>query len=398
MSNASSSASWVATCQRYSIPLILGVIVALVIANVMGEHEWHHIVDYELFSFELFGKVPITLTPHWLINDVFMVFFFGIAAKEITEAMAPGGALNPPSKALNPLFGTLGGILGPVAVFLILTSVIGGEHADTIRNGWGIPTATDIALAWLCARVVFGEGHPAIDYLLLLAIADDAIGLGIIAFKYGDPNAVTIPALLALIPLAMLIAFGMRKAKVMNWALYILIPGVLCWLGLLSNGLHPALALVPIVPFMPMAYNDAREGSPLLDYEHTTKLPVDFGMFFFGLANAGVAIGAMEPVTVIVLGSLILGKTIGITFFGSLGHMLGAKFPTGMTYRHVFTAGIVAALGLTVALFVAGQAYKGEAYEHLQSGAKLGALLSVVAAVIAVIVGRVLNVKKLEDK
>jgi NhaA family Na+:H+ antiporter len=35
------------------------------------------------------------------VNDIFMVFFFGIAAKEITEACLPGGSLNPPREAAS---------------------------------------------------------------------------------------------------------------------------------------------------------------------------------------------------------------------------------------------------------------------------------------------------------
>ena len=46
-----------------------------------------------------------------------VVVFFGIAAKEITEACLPNGALNPVSKAINPLFATIGGVAGPVGVF-----------------------------------------------------------------------------------------------------------------------------------------------------------------------------------------------------------------------------------------------------------------------------------------
>lgn len=396
MSSNAEKRTLVETLQAYSIPLIVGVVFAVVLANIIGEDAYHHFVDQRLFDLKLFG-LTFTVTPHWLVNDIFMVFFFGIAAKEITDAMAPGGALNPPSKALNPLMGTIGGVVGPVAVYLLLAHLIGGDDSATIARGWGIPTATDIALAWLCARVVFGNGHPAVNFLLLLAVADDALGLGIIAIFYGDPEAQVIRPMLALIPLAMAIAFGMRKAKVESWALYIFIPGVICWLGLLTNGLHPALALVPIVPFIPSAYRDAtKESSPLQDYEHITKLPVDFGMFFFGLANAGVEVGAAEPVTFVVLGALIIGKTVGIGTFSFIGNKLGAKYPTGMSARHAYTAGLVGALGLTVALFVAGQAFRTAETLHLQSGAKLGALLSVVAAVLALIMGKVLNVKELD--
>jgi NhaA family Na+:H+ antiporter len=33
------------------------------------------------------------------------------------------------------------------------------------------------------------KGHPAIDYLLLLAVADDALGMVIIAIFYTDPSS-----------------------------------------------------------------------------------------------------------------------------------------------------------------------------------------------------------------
>ena len=35
----------------------------------------------------------------------------------------PGGSLNPPSKALNPIITTLGGVIGPVAVYFLLLEV-----------------------------------------------------------------------------------------------------------------------------------------------------------------------------------------------------------------------------------------------------------------------------------
>ena len=148
----------------------------------------------KVVEFHLFGDdakvLGHPLTVHFLINGMFMVFFFGIAAKEITDSVLPGGALNPPNKAVNPLMATIGGILGPVGVYFLLTAVLygGTDNFSEVANGWGIPTATDIALAWLVARIVFGSHHSAVNFLLLLAVADDAIGLGIIAVFYPDPN------------------------------------------------------------------------------------------------------------------------------------------------------------------------------------------------------------------
>ena len=179
--------------QEFSLPLIFGVIAALIAANV-DYHAYHVVVDYVFGEgAEILGH-PIT--AHFLINDIFMVFFFGIAAKEITEACLPGGDLNPPSKAINPLLGTLGGVFGPVGTYFLMLHLLYDGHADfdAVANGWGVPTATDIALAWLVARVVFGAKHPAVNFLLLLAVADDAIGLGIIAVFYGDPNNPLLPS------------------------------------------------------------------------------------------------------------------------------------------------------------------------------------------------------------
>ena len=93
--------------QEFSIPLLVGVVAAVVWANVDFE-SYHHVMDWAPFAVGGHG-----ISFHFLLNAIFMALFFGIAAKEITEACLPGGALNPPSKASNPLLGTLGGVLGP---------------------------------------------------------------------------------------------------------------------------------------------------------------------------------------------------------------------------------------------------------------------------------------------
>ena len=189
-----------------SIFLIAGALVALVWANVdhsMGTHTYQSFVNFE-FS-EIFdgghsehATAPTTASPSseavgqgdhghtfnmaFLINDILMAFFFAIAAKEVWEALLPGGPLSNFKRAATPLFATVGGILGPVAIYLTGTFLTG--RWDTLGGGWAVPCATDIAFSYLIARMIFGAKHPAIAFLLLLAIADDAAGLMILALFY----------------------------------------------------------------------------------------------------------------------------------------------------------------------------------------------------------------------
>jgi len=399
--------------QEFSLPLLSGVVVAMFWANLDHESYEHVIHWVPVADLEIFGHL---VTHHWLVNDIFMVFFFGIAAKEITESCLPGGNLTPITKSINPLLATLGGVIGPVLVFFAGMSLFYGPGDDlaTLRRGWGIPTATDIALAWLVARTVFGKGHPAINFLLLLAVADDAIGLVIIAVFYGDPNLPTRPEFLLLILLGMAIAYGMRRAGLKSWIPYIAICGPLSWLGLSLAHLHPALALVFIVPFLPgprrdiglfvdadeidrmgdaLAEDLRMEHSPLHQFEHQMKLFVDLGLFFFAFTNAGVEFASIGSMTWLILGSLVIGKTLGITLLGLVARMLGFPLPARMGVRELAMAGFVAALGLTVALFVAGAAFTDPT---LLGQAKMGSLFSGFVGLTAIVLGRSLGMNRRE--
>lgn len=414
--------------REYSLPLLVGVATAVTMANwnpdvyrwlvetplpqlawgsagTAGETGGH--MAHAAATLAAHHDGPHFLTLHFLVNDIFMVFFFGVAAKEITEACLPGGALNPPAKALNPLCATLGGVIGPIAVFWGLNHWIGDP---SWARGWGIPTATDIALAWLVARFVFGKGHPAVSFLLLLAVADDAIGLGIIALAYPDPLQPTEWWNAAWILPGMGCAWLLRRLRVRSWLPYVLLGGSFSWVGLHTAHLHPALALVFIVPFMPgprrdwglfrdapgSGSADAVAGhavagqSPLEQFEHSLRAFVDYGLFFFAFANAGVSFAAVNQLTWIVLGALILGKTLGVASFSYLADRCGLTLPSGMRLPHLMVTGIIAGVGLTVALFVSGQAYQDGA---VQGAAKMGALFSVVGAVLAYLAARWLGVR-----
>lgn len=82
--------------REFSVPLIFGVALAMIWAN-------RDPTGYYVFLHSAFIG---SLSFHFLTNDIFMVFFFGIAAVEITRSFLPGGALNPVKNAINPILST----------------------------------------------------------------------------------------------------------------------------------------------------------------------------------------------------------------------------------------------------------------------------------------------------
>src|SRR5687767_641332 len=125
-----------------SLLLLAGTVAAVAWANI--DHD-----SYDHLAHPL----------HFWVNDVGMVFFFALAAKEVFEATLPGGPLASPRRALSPLAAALGGIIAPALIYLALALTRG--PADLAR-GWAIPCATDIAFSAMVARLVFPAAHPAI--------------------------------------------------------------------------------------------------------------------------------------------------------------------------------------------------------------------------------------------
>ncbi|MDJ0628219.1 MAG: Na+/H+ antiporter NhaA [Rhodobacter sp.] len=420
---------------NYSILLISGALVALVWANI-DAHSYHYLVEYPLwinsligtdatywlksyghdYGIEELGDVTRVLSVHYLVNDVLMAFFFAIAAKEVWEAVILKNGSLRGRKAATPLVATAGGMVGPIAVYLGMAAFLGSDVYDAVARGWAIPTATDIAFSYLVGRLVFGAGHPAVRFLLLLAIADDAAGLIILAVFY--PSGDLAPAWLLLSLVAAVGVFvlfnwlpramdrGNQLRPTSTWIRQRLsfwpyaVAGALSWYGFQESGLHPALGLLPVVPAVPHAdrafgiFSEAEKylHDLLNSIEHGLKHPVEIILFFFGLMNAGVEFSAIGIPTWLVLAGLIIGKPFGILLFGWLAaHPMRLGLPSGMKTSDLFVIGCVAAIGFTVSLFIATVAFDGG---PVQDAAKMGALFSFFAALLSIVAGKVLRVEK----
>ena len=357
--------------------LIAGAVTALVWANVSPG-------TYREFAHAL----------RFVVNDIGMVFFFALATKEIVEATLPGGPLSSAREGAVPVLAAVGGMAAPAGLYTLQAYLFGRPE---LFPGWAIPCATDIAFSFLAARAVFPAGHPSIPFLLLLAIADDAFGLVLLALFY--PAApVSWPYVCLLLP-AVGVAMYLRRRRVTDFWAYTLGAGGLAWIALYFGGIHPALALVPILPFMPHEtrdlgiFNPREHGLPdtMNRFARWWTTPVQLILFFFGLVNAGVPITSVGYGTWMVLSSLVIGKPLGILAFTFGGVRLGLRAPGGLSYTHTLVLGVIAGMGFTVALFFATASFDpGRALDE----AKMGALLSFLAAPLAMLIGRSLGVKK----
>lgn len=359
----------------HSLLLIAGTLAALVWANLDVE-SYSHLAD------------PL----HFWVNDVGMVFFFALAAKEVFEATLPGGSLSSVRKAVSPLAAAVGGMAAPALIYTGLVVTLGPPE---LARGWAIPCATDIAFSAMIARLIFPAGHPAIPFLLLLAIADDAFGLIILALFY--PSApLSFTWVVTLMTGALLLAGWLRRRGTQSFWPYIIGAGSLSWGALYLGGFHPALALVPIVPFMPhgprdLGLFDPREETrqdTLNRFEHWWAAPVQVILMLFGFANAGVAFESIGPGTYYVVAGLLIGKPLGVLLMTGAAHLAGARRPAGLAVADVLVVGVVSSIGFTVSLFFATAAFPGGAP---LAETKMGAVLSFGAAPLAILLAWILN-------
>jgi NhaA family Na+:H+ antiporter len=389
-----------------SLFLIGGAVLALIWANV-GHHSYELVAHNHAF--------------HFAVNDILMAFFFLLAGKEIREAMLPGGSLSTIRTASLPLLATIGGMAGPAIIYIVGAKMLMPE----LMPGWAIPMATDIAFSYLVAKMIWGRTDangktPApIVFLLLLAIADDAGGLIVLAIFYPQPLMLNFgelvgssfltahPMLVFAVFVSTAIATALvfwKKFKIQNFWAYLAVPGVLSWFGFFFGGIHPALALVPLAWCMPHEHTDLgiwapgeSEGDDTLNrMEHWWKSPVELILGLFGFVNAGVALSSMGTGTWLVLAGLIVGKPLGIVLMTKLGQLAGLKLPEGMGTKDLIVVGMAAAIGFTVALFISVVAFKDPAQVDLLDSVKMGALFSFGAAGLTFAAAKILGVKKNE--
>jgi len=364
------------------ILLIGATVLALVMANIptaLKAYDWFLGLHLTITLGGLGVDKPLLL---W-INDALMVFFFMLVGLELKREVVEG-ELSRPDQVILPIIAAIGGLVLPAAIFWY----INGDFLSQ-KNGWAIPTATDIAFA-LAMLTLLGSRVPVSlkIFLATIAIVDDLLAIIIIALFYASDLSIISLALAGLGITGLVI---LNRMKVRRLAPYMLV-GLFIWLCVLKSGVHATLAGVVVAAFIPL--RPKQDSSPARQLEHALHPWVAFAVLpVFAFANAGVPFQGMTleklsngvPVGIIL--GLVVGKQVGVFGMVLLAHLLRiAKLPSGTTWGQIYGVAALCGIGFTMSLFIGTLAFEHGNFDLL-AGVKMGVLIgSLISAIWGLIV------------
>lgn len=363
--------------------LIAVAVAALVIANTPLNEAYQHLAHLH-FGPEVLG---LNLSVHaWAADGILTVFFFVVGLELKTEFVT--GALRDMREAALPMIAAAFGMLGPAIVYVVIQSVT-STHA---YHGWAVPTATDIAFA-VALLGIFGRGLPpaARTFLLTLAVVDDLLAIIVIAVFYsGTLNFLALAG--SLVTVAVFAVLVNRNVT----SPWLLIPlGVVAWGLMFNSGVHATIAGVALGLVVP-ARRDAHGHQMTHAFVEKVgpwsaglALPI-FAFFAAGVpvlgAEGGLAGALADPVTFSIALALPLGKLLGI--WGSVAVLVRftkLRLGNGVDLPDVAAIALLAGIGFTVAMLIAGLAFKGDEVEtfHASFGVILGTFSSALLGAVA---------------
>ena len=358
--------------------ILISAALGLIIANSPISESYFSFLS---FDFTLgFGVFAIEFTAQKFINYALMTIFFFVVGLEIKRELT-SGHLTSVKKALMPFLAALGGVAFPAIIYL---SIAGGVAA----SGWGVPVATDIALAVGLLTMIGSRVPESLRiFLLALAVIDDIVAILIIALVYSDGILIN-----WLVAGAAVIAFIylLKRLNIKSTAIYIFF-GIILWFTLYKTGVHPTLAGVILGLMTPNAPKVAGGAESVIEWLEDRFHPASafFVVPLFAFANTGVAISldtlelasASSVAWGIFLG-LVVGKPLGILFSTVLANKFKvADMPEGATKSMITATGSAAGIGFTVAIFIAQIAFDDRQTQDI----------AVIAVIVASVVSALLS-------
>lgn len=301
--------------------LIAFTLISLAIANSAFGNSYLHFWETTFAGHSI---------EHW-INDGLMTIFFLLIGLELEREIYQGELSNI-KDALLPIFGAIGGMIIPAAIFLLF------NFGTETQSGAGIPMATDIAFA-LGILSLLGNRVPTSlkIFLTALAVIDDLGAIMIIAIFYTKALFWS-NLIIALCIFAFLLI--LNRLKIRNLIPY-LIGGVFMWYFMLHSGVHATITGVLLAFAIPFGNGGEKSTSYIL--QHFLHKPVAFIILpIFALANTAIVIGTDFTTIItqnysigIALG-LIIGKPLGIITILFIAIKLGwCQLPNELSWKSI---------------------------------------------------------------
>ena len=378
------------------ILILLASLLGLIVANSPLSENYFTVLEWD-FNISI-GVSLLNLTILKTINYVLMTLFFFVVGLEIKRELT-SGHLSSFKNAVTPFIAAIGGMALPAGIYLIIAG-------DMDANGWGVPVATDIALAvGLLALVGTSAVASLRSFLLALAVIDDIGAILIIALVY-SAGVSTSWSLLAAITVA--IIYLLNKFGVKSTYVYILF-GIALWYCMYKSGVHPTLAGVILGLMTP---NILKENSKLDDGEDNQVSVIEWleerihpwSSFIivplFAFANTGVVITSdsindaiNSPIAWGIFAGLVIGKPIGVLASVFIARKINlGQYPQGAKNVDILATGSAAGIGFTVAIFIANLAFSDPATQDLAIFAVI--IASLVSAVLSVLLFKLVSKKR----
>ncbi len=330
-----------------SIFLLIATIFALFIYNTPLKNMY----DYILNDIYIVNEFSI----HMFINEFLMSIFFLVAGLEIKSEILYGN-LSSLKKASFPVFASIGGVIVPALIFILI------NRNSPFLSGFCIPISTDIAFAVGIFILFSNKFNPALKvFLLSLAVVDDLISIAFIAIVYSLDINFTYLIISFAIFITLIIANKLFKIESI---IYYLISGLCLWYFVHLSGLHSTISGIILAITIPSKSYTCRKST--LDRLQCILVPINslFIIPLFAFVNTGISLtynidlSSAKPLYMGIILGLSVGKPLGIMLFCYLGDLF--KFtekPKNISWLAIFFVSLIAGIGFTMSIFISELAF-----------------------------------------
>lgn len=336
---------------------------------------------------------------HWVQDGVLTIFFLTVGLDLKHELIA--GSLRDPRAAAMPMICAVGGMIVPPILFVGTVTIFSELHAgqeimrltsgalpslEMVRDGWAIPTATDIAFS-LAVLALFAKTLPKAlrAFLMTLATVDDLLGIALIAVFFSSLNAWYwfVGVVLCGLVWTMLV-----RLKRVPWPVVALV-GLLAWVMMYQAGVHPTLAGIMVGLLTPAHLVHGEKSLRAERYRQKIQpLSSLFALPVFALFATGVHFETLtwqlflSPILIAITIALVVGKPLGIMITAWFAKkVIGLRVPDDLRVRDLLPTACACGIGFTVSLLIASLAYSDA---DLSGEARFGVLVaSIIAAAVS---------------